>query len=291
MKILIIGSTGVLGSRLYSDTIKKKWNALGTFCSHECDGLFYLDVRYRRSIRKLLRLFEPEAVVLAGGITDVDLCEVKPKLARDINIKGTLNLVKEIKEYGSKLAYISTDYVFDGENGPYKETDRANPINTYGKTKLEAENIAMAGIKDCLVVRTSQLYGVDYAMRNFAVKIIRSMRNNKKVYAADDFYSTPTYAGYLSEIIIRLLEKGASGVYNGSGSLFINRYDYVREITDVFNLDKNLIKLVKLKDLKLKAKRPSKGGLTIEKIKKEKIYGEYDLRPGLEFMKKEMAYE
>jgi len=291
MKILIIGATGTLGSRLYNDAIKKKWNTLGTFSTHECDGLFYLDVRERDSIRKVLRLFGPGAVVLAGGITDVDLCEMKPKLARDVNIKGTRNLVKEIKGYGSKLVYISTDYVFDGKNGPYKETDRTNPINTYGETKLEAENIAMASIKDCLVVRTSQLYGVDYAMRNFAVKIIRSMRTGKKVYAADDFYSTPTYAGYLSEIIIRLLEKSASGVYNGSGSLFINRYDYMREITTVFNLDKNLIKLVKLKDLKLKAKRPLKGGLVIEKIKKEGITGEYDLRPGLEFMKKEMAYE
>ncbi|MBA3060289.1 MAG: sugar nucleotide-binding protein [Nitrospirae bacterium] len=160
MKILIIGASGVLGSRLYNDTIKKKWNIMGTYCSHECVGLSYLDVRDKASLEKVFNFFRPETVVMAGGITDVDLCTLKPKLAEDVNIKGTLNLVKKIKEYSSKLVCVSTDYIFDGENGPYKEDDKPNPINIYVSTKLEAENIIKSKLKDYLIVRTAQLYGV-----------------------------------------------------------------------------------------------------------------------------------
>ncbi len=292
MKLLIIGASGVLGSRLFNDAIKKEWNTIGTYCSHECVGLSYLDVRDKNSLEKIFNLFKPEAVVMAGGITDVDLCTLKPKLAMDVNIKGTMNLVKKIKEYGSKLIYISTDYIFDGENGPYKEDDKPNPINIYGRTKLEAENIIKSKLKDYLIVRTAQLYGVaersSAQNSNFTLKIIHNMRNNKKVYAADDLYSTPTYAGSLSEIIIKLIEKKADGIYHGAGAEFLNRYDYVNKIADIFGLNKNLIQEVKLKDLKLKAVRPKKGGLKTEKIKKEKIIELYDCYTGLFLLKKEM---
>ncbi|MBU1912706.1 MAG: SDR family oxidoreductase [Candidatus Omnitrophica bacterium] len=289
MKLLIIGASGVLGSRLYNDTIKKKWSVMGTYCSRECDGLFYLDVRDKNSIEKVFDLFKPEAVVMAGGITDVDLCMLKPKLAQDVNIKGTINLVKKIKEYGSKLIYISTDYIFDGKTGPYKEDDKPNPINTYGRTKLEAENIIRAKLKDYLIVRTCQLYGVaerSFAPNsNFALKIIHNMQNGKKVYAANDLYSTPTYSGLLSDILIKLIEKNAEGIYHGAGAEFLNRYDYVNKIADIFGLDKALILRVKLKDLKLKAKRPKKCGLKTDKIKKEKIIELYDCYIGLALLK------
>ncbi|HAZ10466.1 MAG TPA: hypothetical protein DCY56_05100 [Candidatus Omnitrophica bacterium] len=294
MKLLIIGASGVLGSRLYNDAIKNKWNVLGTYCSHECEGLFYLDVRDKASLEKVFNFFRPETVVMAGGITDVDLCTLKPKLAMDVNIKGTMNLVKKTKEYDARLVYVSTDYVFDGENGPYKENDKPNPINMYGRTKLEAENIIKSKLKDCLIVRTAQLYGVaersSAQNSNFTLKIIHNMKSGKNVYAADDLYSTPTYAGSLSEIIIKLIEKKAKGVYHGAGAEFLNRYDYVNKIADIFGLDKRLIQKVKLKDLKLKAKRPKKGGLKIDKVVKGKIAKPYDCKTGLAFLKKDMSY-
>jgi len=290
MKLLIIGASGVLGSRLFNDTIKKKWNVMGTYCSYELKGLSYLDVRDENSIDKSFNLFEPEVVVMAGGITNVDLCTLKPKLAKDVNIKGTLNLVKKIKAYGSKLIYISTDYIFDGKNGPYKENDKPNPINAYGRTKLESENIIKSKLKDYLIVRTAQLYGTGMAVQNtnFTVKIIHNMKSGKKIYAADDFYSTPTYAGSLSKIVIKLIEKRASGIYHGAGAEFINRYDYVNKIADIFKLDKILIQKVKLKDLNLKARRPEKGGLKIDKVKKEKIADVCDCKTGLMLLKKEL---
>lgn len=279
LKLLIIGASGVLGSRLYNDAIKKKWNVMGTYCSHECGGLYHLDVRDKGSMEKAFNFFRPDVVIMAGGITNVDLCTLKPKLAEGVNIKSTLSLVKEIKEYGSRLVYISTDYIFDGENGPYKEEDKPNPINKYGETKLEAENIIRSKLKEYLIVRACQIYGIaerapylcgmgrnSAPNKNFAIKIIHNMQNNKKVYAADDLYSTPTYSGLLSDSLIKLIEKKSEGIYHEAGAEFLNRYDYVNKIADVFELDKALIQRVKLKDLKLKAKRPKKCGLKIDKV-------------------------
>lgn len=301
MKLLIIGASGVLGSRLFNDTIGKKWNVMGTYCSHERPGLSYLDVTDNNSLKKTFNSFRPEFVVMAGGITNVDQCTLEPKLAEEVNVKGALNLVREIEEYNSKLVYVSTDYIFDGESGPYEENSNPNPINTYGRTKLEAENIVRAELKDYLIVRTCQLYGVaertpyhkgaghgSGPSSNFAIKIIHNMRSGKKVYAADDLYSTPTYSGSLSDIIIKLIEKKAAGIYHGAGSEFINRYDYVNKIADIFSLDKNLIQRVKLDSLKLKAERPKKGGLRIDKVKKEKIADICDCKTGLMLLKKEL---
>ena len=109
MKLLLVGASGVLGTRLYNDAIRKKWNVLGTYCSHELESLFYLDLRDRKSIEKIFNFFRPEAVVLTAGITDVDLCELKPKLAEEVNIKGSLNLIKRTNDCGAKLVFLSTD--------------------------------------------------------------------------------------------------------------------------------------------------------------------------------------
>jgi len=289
MKLLLIGASGVLGRRLYNDVIKKKWNVLGTYCSHEYEGLFYLDLRDRKSTEKTFNFFNPEVVVLAGGITDVDLCESKPRLAEEVNIKGTLNLLKRIKERNARIVFLSTDYIFNGENGPYGEDDRPAPINVYGRTKLEAEDAIKGTLKDYLIVRTVQLYGPDHHAKNFTVKIIRNMQNNKKVYAADDFCCTPTYVGSLSASIIELIECHKGGVYHVAGTDFINRYDYVNKVADIFVLDKNVIKRVKLKDLHLKAKRPKKAGLKIDKIKNETTVSLHSCEEGLNLLKKEIG--
>lgn len=287
MKLLIIGASGVLGSRLYSDAVREKWDVLGTFYSCECDGLFCLRLEDKKSISRLFNFFRPEIIILAGGITDVDLCEARPRLAEKINIKGTIDIVEKAKECDAKLVYLSTDYIFDGKEGPYSEEDAPSPINVYGGTKLEAENIIRGNRKDYLIIRTSQLYGCDRRKKNFAVKVILKMRNNRHIYAADDFYSTPTYTERLSASIIKLIKKGCTGVFNIAGRDFLDRYSYVSKISDVFNLEKSYIKRTTLKGLHLKAKRPPKGGLKIDKAERildEKVMG---LDRGLEIFKEE----
>ena len=288
MKLLIIGASGVLGSRLYNDAIKKKWNVLGTYSSHEYEGLSYLDLRDKNSIAKVFNFFKPEAVVLAGGLTDVDLCESKPGLAKEVNVDGTFNILKDIRSHNARLVYVSTDYIFDGKSGPYGEDDKPCPINVYGRTKLEAEGLVKSAMKDYLIVRTAQIYGADPLSRNFCTKIINNMRNNKKVYAAEDFYCTPTYAGQLSASIIKLLEEKKKGIFNSAGSDFINRYEYVNKISDIFGLHKELIQKVKLSDLNLKAKRPRLSGLKVDKLEQETGVSVYGCDEGLKMFKEDI---
>lgn len=288
MKILLIGASGILGSRLYGDAIKKKWHVLGTYCSQEHGGLFFLDLRDKKSINKAFDFFDPDIVVLAASLTDVDKCESKQRLAEDINIKGTLNIVEKIKEQGAKLVFLSSDYIFNGEDGPYKEGDRVSPVNVYGRTKLEAEEAIKGLLKDYLIVRTSQLYGFDHRQKNFAVKIILNMRNNRKVSAAYDLYSTPTYAGVLSEGIVRLLEKNKQGIFHIAGAEFISRYEYVNKISDFFGLNKELIIRCKLSDLNLKAKRPKKAGLDTSKMREVSEEVLLNCEQGLGIFKKEI---
>lgn len=281
MKVLLVGASGVLGRGLYNDMILKKFNVLGTYCKHSYDGLFHLDLRDKRSINRVFKFFKPEFIVSTGGLTDVDYCETHPKFAQDINVLGTLNLINKAKELKTGFLFISTDYVFDGENGPYRERDKTHPINKYGKTKLDAERLIERNLKDFLIIRTSQLYGYDSKKRNFATKIIHMLQHNKKIYAADDFYSTPTYVGNLSLAIIELIEKKKRGIFHIAGADFISRFDYVNMIADIFGLDKSQIVKAKLKDLKLKAKRPKKAGLNTSKAEAVLKIPILDCREGL----------
>jgi dTDP-4-dehydrorhamnose reductase len=288
MKLLIIGASGMLGARLYNDAIKKRWNVLGTYCLHEYEGLFHLDLRDRKAIVKIFNFFKPDTVALIGCITDVDLCELKPRLAEEVNIKGAISVIRKAKECAARVIYLSSDYIFNGEKGPYGEDDAPSPINIYGKTKLEAERAVSGLLKNYLIVRTSQLYGPDYRRRNFAVKIICNMRSNKKIYAADDFYSTPTYVASLSKSIIELIEKRYRGIFNIAGRDCLDRYSYVSRIADVFNLEKSLIKRVSLKDLHLRARRPQRGGLKINKAKEALDSAIISVDKGLDLFKKEL---
>ena len=188
MKLLIIGASGVLGSRLYNDTVIKKWAVMGTYCSHAHEELFYLNLKDGKSVEETFSFFHPDVVVLAGGITDVDLCEERPGLAEDVNIKGTLTVAKKAKECGAKLVFLSTDYIFNGENGPYWEQDAPHPINIYGRTKLEAENIIKGLLKDYLIVRTAQLYGMDSS--------IEFHNHTQHLGATRLYYEVPNHKNY-----------------------------------------------------------------------------------------------
>ncbi|MFH1479050.1 MAG: SDR family oxidoreductase [Candidatus Omnitrophota bacterium] len=290
MNILIVGATGVLGARLYKDmSSKEHWDVLGTYCSSGPSYLKRLDLRNKKEMEDIVGSFKPDIVLVAGGITNVDLCEADPGLAEEVNVQGTTDLMNIARSINSKIIFLSTDYIFNGEKGPYSEDDGPSPINIYGMTKLKGESALKLITDDYIIVRTAQLFGLSREKRNFTEKIIFNIRNKKMVCAASDFYCTPTYAGGLSLGIIGLVEKSKKGTYNIAGTDFVNRVEFVNNISDIFKLDKKYIQEVRLKDLELKALRPKKAGLKIDKIKKELNIPLYSSREGLELFKKEMS--
>ena len=140
-----------------------------------------LDITNKGDVKSLVTSFRPDIIVNAAAMTNVDVCETQRELAWKVNVVGVENLVEVARRLNSLLIQISTDYVFDGKNGPYKETDRANPVNYYGKTKLAGENVILAGGISSAILRTIVVYGTGINVKNnFALWVISSLREGKK---------------------------------------------------------------------------------------------------------------
>jgi dTDP-4-dehydrorhamnose reductase len=176
--------------------------------------------------------------------------------------------------------------VFDGGKGGYNEQDGTNPINYYGFTKLKGEQSVKSICKDCVIARTSVLYGWHPNRPNFATCVIESLRSRKKIGVANDHYNSPTWAGNLAEMIMSIVENHLTGIYHTAGSERISRYEFAMKVADVFELDSTLINPVKMNDLKTWiAKRPRDSSLRVEKVLRDSKASPLDVNRGLERMK------
>lgn len=227
---------------------------------------FKIDIR-DKSVVGLLRKIDPDIVVHASAFTNVDGCETDKAKACRVNIEGVKNIAQGIGD--SKLIYISTDYIFDGEKGMYQETDKPNPINFYGKTKLEGELVVKKMCKNYVIARTSVLYGW-HTNQNFVVWLINKLQSGNKVNIVTDQFNSPTLADDLAEQILGLIEHDEQGIFHTAGMERISRFDFAIEIARKFKLDQTLINPVKSENLNWIARRPKDTSLDIERISKIK---------------------
>lgn len=266
-KILIIGASGLLGSA-FLKKFSEKYETYGTYCNNKFDKGLYYD--FTKNDLSIFKKIKPNIVIHSGGITDVDLCEIKKELAYSVNVEGTKNIIEGCRLNDSKLIYISTDFVFDGEKGNYKEDDIPNPINHYAKTKLESENlIKNSGLK-YLIIRVSFLYDTK-DNKKFIHFVINKLKNNEEVNAIVDHIRTPTLVEDIAYTLEALIRKNRTGIYHVSGSEVLSNYETALKIADVFNFNKKLVKPIYAKDFKQTALRPRNTSLNTEKLKKENI--------------------
>lgn len=287
-KVLIIGAAGFLGKHLAKDLSKRD----EVFCAdrHEnIDGLFYLDLSKRDLVKEAFLRARPELVLLPASITGVDFCEKNQDLAWKINAEGPKDVAVAAKKCGAFLVFYSSDYVFDGARGPYSEDARPNPLNIYGKTKLEAERIIEKELKRFLIIRTCSIYGFELDGLNYAMQILRGLKDRKTINAVCDQYGTPTYVEDLSNVTLELVKNKKEGIFNVVGPDCVNRVQFANEAADIFNLDKGLIRGVTTDELKQAAARPKRGGLKIDKLIKELGIRTMSLRDGLIAMKERGA--
>ena len=268
MKALIIGAAGFLGKHLARD-FSKDYEVFGADKYEKQEGLYYLDLVKKPLVREIFSRIKPQIVLLPASITGVDFCEQNQDLAWEVNTEGAKETAVCAKRQGAFLVFYSSDYVFDGSAGPYSEGDRPNPINFYGKTKLEAEKIIQKELKKFLIIRTCSLYGYEEDGLNFAMQVIGALKSNRVVKAVRDQFGTPTYAEDMSAVTLKLVRGGKGGVFNVAGPDYVNRVQFAKEIADVFGLDKGLIREVGTEELKQAAERPKKGGLKADKLKLE----------------------
>jgi dTDP-4-dehydrorhamnose reductase len=265
-RVLVIGASGLVGQALVRVLREKKSNITGTYSTHRRKGLIPLDVGNARQVRDCWNEVRPGTVFLAAALTHVDYCEDHPREARDINAEGTARVVKEAASLGTKIVFYSTAYVFDGTEGPYSEEADPRPLNTYGRSKLEAEQFIQENIEDCLILRTTVVFGWDRASKNFAMQVYHRLSMNEKMTVPGDQISNPTLADYLAETSVELVRQGANGIVNVVGKDRVSRADFAKALARTFGMNPGLVVPVSTESLDQRAVRPLQGGLCTEKL-------------------------
>lgn len=246
-KVLLTGSKGMLGQDLSAVLEDEGYEVIETVREN-------LDITDYNQIKKSLNFYNPDIVIHCAAYTNVDGAESDLKTAQNINAKGTENIAKICSEKDIILIYISTDYVFDGtKNKPYLPSDKTNPVNNYGKTKLEGENAVQKYCKKYYIVRTSWLYG--HYGKNFVETMI-SLVDKPELKVVDDQIGCPTWTMELSNGIVKLLELMPEfGIYHICSSGYTSWYGFAKEIFKLIGRKVNL-KPCKTKEFPRPAKRP-----------------------------------
>jgi len=269
LKLLITGASGLFGSKLCEVAARKNYDVYSAYNQHEpLHGTpVQFDVSNKNAVEKIFRKINPEAVVHAAALTNVDKCETQKELAWKINVEGTENIAESCKEHQAFLIYISTDYVFDGENGMFKETDKPSPINHYGLTKLKGEESVKKLIDKCCIARASVIYGAIPATGkiNFALWLLNKLKREEKVTIVTDQWNSPTLNTNLANMILEVLERKLTGVFHLAGATRISRYEFAKLLAETFSLDKNHITPVSSKEIKWIARRPKDSSLNVNK--------------------------
>ena len=281
MKTLVLGGSGFVGYYL-----AKHFNAISA-SAHQKEGYIKLDITNKEEVSEVLNKIKPELIINSAAIADVDLCEKEKETAMLVNGYAVEWLSSLSKEIGAKFVQISTDYVFDGLTGNYKEDDTPNPINEYGKSKLIGEENALKN--DAIVLRIEMPYGINIAKNKnvFFESVINNLKEGKTVNAAVDQIISPTFVEDIPKAVEVLVEKEANGIFHLASKEHFSRFEFVNIIADVFNFDKTFIKPVKLADFKMLAKRPKNTFLNIDKI--SKFYEIKPLKENLEKIKNEIT--
>ncbi len=295
-RVLLCGSNGLLGQRLSlflsTNTAYEVLNTSRHRSFVFDDRLFdytQLDITQKGDVKSLVSSFQPSVIINAAAASNVDWCEHHREEAWNINVVGVENLVEAARRVGAKLIHVSTDYVFDGKSGPYREDAQPNPVNYYGKAKLAAENAVRAGGISHTIVRTILLYGTGINIKNnFALWVVNSLRAGQRIPCADDQLSNPTHVSDLAKAILTIFESEKCGLYHVCGLESISRYDFALHAAEVFGLDAALIDRTSLARLNQAAQRPPVTVFVTLKAQTELGFHPMSIHDGLQLMKSDI---
>ncbi|MGC9182266.1 dTDP-4-dehydrorhamnose reductase [Thermogladius sp.] len=264
--MLVTGGTGLLGWSLVERLAGRGFEVYATYHATRpprVEGVSWVRVDFSdpHEAGPLVESLRPEVVVHTAAYTDVDGCEVNKNLALNVNYVSTRELARACRGVCEYFVYVSTDYVFDGEKGLYRESDDPNPLNYYGLTKLMGEVAVAAALRDYLVLRTSGIYGCSPGgKRGFALDALGKLSRGRTVEAFVDQFLSPTYAPDLAGAILRILEARPRGVLHVAGER-VSRYGFAVELARVLGVSEDLVKPASIASAVLKARRPRDSSL------------------------------
>lgn len=285
-KVVIFGSNGLLGQNLIQ-RFSKTHNIVAA--SIEDTSYSLIDVPYhkldmvnRTDMHDFLLAEKPDIILNCAAYTDVDGCEKNRELCWNTNVRAVENIIDATESFNPLLVQLSSDYVFDGTMGDYKEKDESNPIGNYARSKMAAENIVTSSDLEYIIARTQVLYGAENKVKlNFATWVISRLKNKQKINVVSDQVGNPTYIDDLSKSIFGLIEKKEYGLFHISGSERINRYNFAKKIAEVFSLDDSLIEKTTTAELKQIAPRPLNSTFIIDKLVNRLDWEPGDIYSGL----------
>jgi len=263
MKILITGASSLPGYRTTLEALRKGHEVVGLYHIHpipiENEKLkkVSIDITQLNDLKRLIVEEKPDIIIHVAALGDVDLCEKDIALAWRTTVEPSMEIASMASKMGCFAVYLSTDYVFDGERGNYKEHDVPNPINYYGLTKLIGEIAFRPSCQKCAIVRASSIYGFGPGRINFAKYLVEKLKAGEPIKALIDQYTSPTQATLLGKAIIEIVEEKMSGIFHVAGER-MSRYEFAIKIADILGLDKSLIQVAEMKEMEM-ARQKAKG--------------------------------
>jgi len=297
-RILLTGSNGLLGQKIVSQLISDGTDDLlatarGDNRHPQQEGYRYqaLDLTDSTALREVVADFEPEVIINTAAMTQVDACEDDQAACDAVNVTAVKTLSDITKRAGIRLVHISTDFVFDGQAGPYRESDLPKPVNYYGESKLRAEQLIRQTGGDHAILRTILLYGVTPAMSrsNLVLWVKKSLEAGKEIRVVNDQFRSPTLAEDLAAASISAARGQQQGIFHVSGAEYLGVHEIAYRVADFWRLDKALISEIDSTSLKQRAKRPPRTGFVIDKARAELGYTPHSLEDGLKLLAQQLA--
>lgn len=296
-KILVTGSNGLLGQKLTDLLLKRSDYELiatskGTNRHPHKDGYVYqeLDVTNLQEVENIIAKYKPDAVIHTAAMTNVDQCETEVEMCRKLNVDAVQNLVDANKIHPFYLVHLSTDFIFDGTKGPYKEEDAPNPLSLYGKSKNDAEQLLLKSNLKYAILRTIIVYGVaaDMSRSNIVLWAKSALEKGSPMKVVNDQYRMPTLAEDLADACLLAIEKKAQGIYHISGKDYMSIIELVRRVAKYFNLNDKIVEETDSSTLNQAAARPPKTGFVLDKAIKELGYHPHSFEEGLSIVEKQL---
>lgn len=295
MSILITGVTGLLGTALIQENSNNKAIKGIYIGDYEMPNNEFIDYTICNvtNIDMLFNNFQNDkidCIIHAGGLANTDICEREPERVYLSNVIGTKNIIELAHLKQAKLVYISTNAVFDGKNPPYSEEDKPNPINRYGATKLECESLVRKSLKNYLIVRPILMYGLnnENERKSFFIWVLEKLRNKERINIVNDVFENPILSYQCADIIWKLINKDALGIYHIAGRDVLSRYEAVKVTAKVFSLDATLINPVSSNFFPNIAPRPKNTSYRTTKIEGELGVKPLGFEEGLSLFKERM---
>lgn len=289
-KVLITGSNGLLGQKLLDlyltiEDIELIATARGENRYPRKEGYTYtsLDITNEKEVQQVIAQHAPDCIINTAAMTNVDSCETDKEGCDKLNVDAVAYLIAAANTAGAHLLHLSTDFIFDGKKGPYKEDDEANPLSYYGHSKLLAENMVREYCTKWSIARTVLVYGVvnDMSRSNIVLWAKGALEKGQPINVVDDQFRTPTLAEDLAKGCQLIEHKQAEGIYNISGKDQMSILELVQRVANYFDLDASVLRVVSSESLNQPAKRPPLTGFDLTKSRKVLGYEPHSFEQGI----------